>query len=70
MLVLSRRTNQEIVIPGLGVTLRVLKVKGGSVSLGVTAPREVRITRGELHNRPLSDCRQNSAITAQHSGAA
>ncbi len=48
MLVLSRRKEEEIVLPGLGITLKVLDVKGKQVRLGVSAPRDVAILRGEL----------------------
>jgi carbon storage regulator CsrA len=53
MLVLTRRPNESIVIPALGVTVRVLAVRGGRVRLGVEAPREVVVLRGELHE-PLA----------------
>ena len=47
MLVLSRKKNQAIVIDGQ-ITIEVLKVKGNTIRLGITAPPEVRILRGEL----------------------
>lgn len=47
MLVLSRKAQQEIVI-GDRVTVRVLQVKGNTVRLGVSAPADVRVRRGEL----------------------
>ena len=47
MLVLSRKLNQEIII-GDNVKVTVLKVKGNTVRLGIEAPREVRVVRGEL----------------------
>ena len=47
MLVLTRKLNQEILI-GENVKITVLKVKGNTVRLGIEAPREVRIVRGEL----------------------
>ena len=51
MLVLSRKLNQEIVI-GDNVKVTILKVKGNTVRLGIEAPRNVRVVRGELP--PLS----------------
>jgi carbon storage regulator CsrA len=48
MLVLSRRTSDKILIPSLGITLEVLSIKGNVVRLGISAPQEVRILRGEL----------------------
>lgn len=48
MLVLSRRVNEKIVLPSLGVTLELLEVKGKRIRLGISAPDHVRITRYEL----------------------
>ncbi len=48
MLVLSRRVNEKIVLPNLGVTVEVIEVQGKRVRLGITAPSNVRITRQEL----------------------
>jgi carbon storage regulator CsrA len=51
MLVLSRRLNEEILFPGQNITVKVLSVTAGKVSLGVQAPPEVNILRAELPNR-------------------
>ena len=48
MLVLSRKTNETIELPELGITIEVIKVKGGTVRLGIKAPESIRILRGEL----------------------
>ncbi|MEX0791608.1 MAG: carbon storage regulator [Pirellulaceae bacterium] len=67
MLVLSRKVGEQIQI-GDGVTLTVLKVNGQSISVGVEAPREVRIMRGELlsgeRNQSESQPPQESAPAA------
>jgi carbon storage regulator CsrA len=47
MLVLSRKINESIVIDGQ-IKIEVLKVKGNTIRLGITAPNEVRVLRGEL----------------------
>jgi len=47
MLVLTRKLQQQIKI-GEQITVTVLKVKGSTVRIGVSAPREVRVVRGEL----------------------
>jgi carbon storage regulator CsrA len=47
MLVLSRKLKQEILI-GENVKITVLKVKGNTVRLGIEAPRDVHVVRGEL----------------------
>lgn len=48
MLVLTRRPNESIVFPALGVTVRILEVRGSSVRLGIEAPRDVVVMRAEL----------------------
>ena len=48
MLVLSRKTNETIELPELGISIEVIKIKGGTVRLGVKAPGSIRILRGEL----------------------
>ena len=48
MLVLSRRTDETISLPDLGITIKVVKVKGKTVSIGIEAPDQIRILRGEL----------------------
>lgn len=52
MLVLSRKIDDEIIIDE-NITIRVLKVKGNTVRLGITAPAEVCIMRGELPRREI-----------------
>lgn len=58
MLVLSRRLDEEIVIeiPGCEpVVVAVVRLGGGSVRLGVSAPVEVGIHRGEVFDRILEE---------------
>ncbi len=50
MLVLSRKVDQEIVIDG-NIRIRVLKIKGNTIRLGIEAPQDVHIKRGELEKR-------------------
>lgn len=47
MLVLSRQVNETIIIDGC-IEIQLLRVKGNSVRLGITAPRHVPIRRAEL----------------------
>jgi carbon storage regulator CsrA len=51
MLVLSRRPNEKIIFPGLGITVQVAEIKGGRVRLGIEAPPEVKVLREELSGR-------------------
>ncbi|MEM9942357.1 MAG: response regulator [Planctomycetota bacterium] len=48
MLVLTRRQNQKILFPALGITVEIIGVRGRNVKLGVDAPDSVRIVRDEL----------------------
>lgn len=48
MLVLSRKVNETILIPDLGISLQVLRVAGGKVCLGFEAPPDVSIIRREI----------------------
>jgi carbon storage regulator CsrA len=55
MLILSRRENEKIVFPNLQIEVSVVRVAGKIVRVGVNAPREVRILRGELvDDEPVS----------------
>ena len=47
MLVLSRKVNEEIVIDG-DIRVTVLEIQGNRVRLGIAAPEQVAIRRGEI----------------------
>jgi len=49
MLVLSRKIGEKLVI-GDNITVVVSRVAGNRVTLGIEAPNDVRIVRGELKN--------------------
>lgn len=51
LLVLSRKTAEQIVIPDCGVSITVIAVKGNAIRLGITAPPGVPILRSELTPR-------------------
>lgn len=50
MLVLSRKTSERIKI-GDQVVVTILHAASGRVSVGIEAPRDTRIVRGELIER-------------------
>jgi carbon storage regulator len=50
MLTISRRQGERILI-GDDVVVEIVEVSGGSVRVGITAPRERRIYREELWDR-------------------
>jgi len=55
MLVLSRREAEKVLFPALGITVEVTRVQGKTVRLGIDAPHEIRIVRGELNQFQSSD---------------
>jgi carbon storage regulator len=50
MLVLSRKIGDTLVLDG-NITVQVVKIQGNRVSLGIVAPSDVKVLRGELHQR-------------------
>jgi carbon storage regulator len=48
MLVLSRKTNESIVIDG-NVTVSVLRVDNDNVRIGIDAPLEIPVLRKEIY---------------------
>lgn len=55
MLVLSRKVNEEILI-GDDIKITLVRVRGSNcVSIGVDAPKEVRVLRSELGEKPRGE---------------
>jgi carbon storage regulator len=50
MLVLTRRTGEEVVIGG-NIRIVVTEVSGQRVRLGITAPKDIRVDRAEVNAR-------------------
>ncbi len=63
MLVLSRKLGEQILI-GEGVTLTVLEIQGQRIKIGIDAPRECLVLRGELNAWPADSNRapRSSAV--------
>ena len=51
MQILTRSPNEAIAI-GTTITVKVIAVEGQQVRIGIAAPREVRVRRGELPPLP------------------
>lgn len=47
MLILGRKTGQTIMV-GNDVVVTVVRISGGQVRIGIQAPKETKIVRGEL----------------------
>jgi carbon storage regulator CsrA len=56
MLVLSRKIQEQILIPGLNIRLTVLSIGTNRVQLGIEAPKGIQVTRPEAGKRPASPC--------------
>ena len=54
MLCLKRRVNESIIIDGK-IEIKVLLIKGGTVMLGIEAPKEVLVLRKELVEQEEAD---------------
>ena len=65
MLVLTRKTREQIRI-GDSITVTILRLKGHAVRVGIEAPHEMRVLRGELVCEDAS--RQGSARSIPQSG--
>ncbi|MEZ5235860.1 MAG: carbon storage regulator CsrA [Acidimicrobiia bacterium] len=62
MLVLTRRTNQSIVI-GPDVTITVVEIRGEQVRLGISAPRHVTVHREEVLEQIRDENRRAAAMS-------
>jgi carbon storage regulator len=63
MLVLTRKLQEKIQI-GDGITITVLRTKGKSVRLGIEAPMEVLVIRGELAFGHTADAPHEEEVAA------
>lgn len=53
MLVLSRKAGEKLMI-GDDVVLTINRISGNRVAIGIEAPRDVRIVRGELEKSKVA----------------
>ncbi|QDT01844.1 hypothetical protein K227x_02130 [Rubripirellula lacrimiformis] len=53
MLVLSRKESEQLLI-GDNIVLTINRISGNRVAIGIEAPRDVRIVRGELNRHEIS----------------
>lgn len=66
MLVLTRKLQQQIKI-GDGITVTILRVKGQTVRVGIEAPRDTRVVRGELTPKSTEQrAEEGAAAEASH----
>jgi carbon storage regulator len=58
MLLLARRAKESIIIGNRTITIRVIKVERGVVTLGIEAPRDVPVHREEIFERIEEEIRR------------
>lgn len=63
MLVLTRRTNESLVI-GHDITVTVLEIRGDTVRLGIKAPREVSVHREEIYAKLRTENQRAAGASA------
>jgi carbon storage regulator len=63
MLVLTRRTNESIIING-DIEVMIVEVRGGQVKLGIKAPANVVVVRKEIQKQ-----HSDRDVRAEHDSA-
>ena len=67
MLVLTRKPGERLVI-GDNIVVTVVDVKGDNIRIGIDAPREVKVFRGEIYDAIVAENRQAAAATGDLTG--
>ncbi len=64
MLVLARRVGESILI-GDEIVVKILKIEGGSVKVGIEAPKKYKVYRKELYDRIVKENIEASRSSVQ-----
>ncbi len=48
MLILSRKENEKVLFPTLGITIELLRIRGAKARIGIDAPADIPVLRHEL----------------------
>ena len=67
MLVLTRKPGERLVI-GDNIVVTVVDVKGDNIRIGIDAPREVKVYRGEIYDAIVAENRQAAVATGDLTG--
>ncbi|MBA2649678.1 MAG: carbon storage regulator [Legionella sp.] len=61
MLVLTRRLGQQIVIGNGAIQLKILRIQGGNIRIGICAPAHIAVDREEVFYKKLN---QEEAVSS------
>ena len=67
MLVLTRKPGERLVIAD-NIVVTVVDVKGDNIRIGIDAPREVKVFRGEIYDAIVAENRQAAVAAADLTG--
>jgi len=62
VLVLSRKINESVII-GDNIQIMVVEIKGDQIKLGISAPKEVTVYRGEIFEAIQNENKEASQST-------
>jgi carbon storage regulator len=65
MLVLSRKKDEDVVIAGGLITVKIIEIRGDKVRLGFVAPKDVDIYRKEIFDaiQKGNECSSTSSLS-------
>lgn len=66
MLILSRKTNQKILI-GDDIEITIIEVRGDQVKIGIKAPQEIQVFRQELYKEIQAENKSATMFPSQTS---
>ncbi|MBX9653744.1 carbon storage regulator CsrA [bacterium] len=67
MLVLSRKSNESIVINN-NIKVTVVEIRGDKVRLGIEAPKNIPVHREEIYNQINGQPNSGGAVTPSENG--
>lgn len=62
MLALTRKIGEKIII-GDNIEVTIVDIKGDNVRIAISAPKEVKIFRGELYEAIINENKQAASVT-------
>ena len=65
MLILSRKTNEGVIIADL-IHIKVIKIDGNAVEIGIEAPKGIQIFRTEIYQSRHSGSFKSRGIKSGH----